>query len=80
MGACVSARLDVWISGGLMDNNPGGVSEVTKKCRRVSEGCQRARCGLGNFEVGRGAVSCGKFEPYEGFQPGNAGFVLRGGG
>jgi hypothetical protein len=61
-----------------VDNDPGGVSEIVDECRRVSEGCQRARCGWGNFEAGRSAVAGGKFEPDEGFQPSNARFVFRG--
>ncbi len=61
-----------------MDNDPGGVSEVVDECRRVSEGCQRARCGWGNFEAGRSAVAGGKFEPDEGFQQCDTCFVFRG--
>jgi hypothetical protein len=61
-----------------VDNDPGGVSEILDECRRVSEGCQRARCDWGNFKAGRSAVAGGKFEPDEGFQPGDARFVYRG--
>ena len=61
-----------------MDNDSGGVSEIVDECRSVSEGCQRARCGWGNFEAGRSAVAGGKFEPDEGFQLSNACVVSRG--
>ena len=61
-----------------MDNDSGGVTEIVDECRGVSEGCQRARCGWGDFEAGRSAVAGGKFEPDEGFQPSNARFVFRG--
>jgi hypothetical protein len=63
----------------LVDNDPGGVSEIIDESSRVGEKSQRARNGWGNFKAGRSAIAGGKLEPDEGFQPGNARLVYRGG-